>query len=388
MSNTDKYIDFLKWCLDTSLDKPNCIDTINWHALLEFAMSQAVIGIYWCGIKRLGKLKVNKPTDDDILEWMAAYKKIEKNNRKLNKVTSCVWNNFESENFDAVILKGQGNATIYPDPFSRTSGDVDILVAPKFDKTLGVLSPKDNIKKVIRYCKNIFPGGKACYHHIGFIKKEGIEIEVHYRASWLNNPWNNKRMQQFFRAGFKESMSIRVDLPENMGAIAIPSWNFNLIYQQAHILNHVMHFGVGLRQIVDYYYLLKSQTLKGQDFKKLIKALGLKGISESLMWVLSEKLGLEDKYLISKSNEKSGRFLFDEILATGNFGHYDKRFLELFQLRNEYSVLKNNVIYRNVDRLIRDIRLFRYFPSECLWEPYFRIYHFFWRLRHNSLSRK
>lgn len=384
MSETDKYIDFLKWCLDTSLDRPNCIDTINWHALLEFAKSQAIVGVYWCGIKKLGELKVNKPVDDDILEWMATYKKIEKNNLKLNKLASWAWNNFESENFDALILKGQGNAIFYPDPFSRTSGDIDILVAPKLEKTLGILSPKDEIKKVIRYCKNIFPEGKACYHHIGFIKKEGIEIEVHYRASWLNNPWNNKRIQQFFYSGFKDSVSNKIELPEHMDLIGIPSWNFNLIYQQVHILNHVTHFGIGLRQIVDYYYLLKSQTSNGQDFKKIIKFLGLKGISESLMWVLSEKLGLEDKYLISESNEKSGRFLFDEILTTGNFGHYDKRFLGVFQFGNEYLVLKNSAVYKNVDRLIRDIRLFRYFPSECFWEPYFRIYHFFWRLKYNS----
>ena len=140
MSETDKYIDFLKWCLDTSLDRPNCIDTINWHALLEFAKSQAIVGVYWCGIKKLGELKVNKPVDDDILEWMATYKKIEKNNLKLNKLASWAWNNFESENFDALILKGQGNAIFYPDPFSRTSGDIDILVAPKLEKTLGTLS--------------------------------------------------------------------------------------------------------------------------------------------------------------------------------------------------------------------------------------------------------
>ena len=40
-------------------------------------------------------------------------------------------------------------------------------------------------------------------------------------------------------------------------------------------------------------------------------------------------------------------------------------------------------VKKNWLRIRRDIRMMRYFPSECLWEPVFRVYHFFWRQRYN-----
>ena len=89
------------------------------------------------------------------------------------------------------------------------------------------------------------------------------------------------------------------------------------------------------------------------------------------MYVLNEVLGLEDKYLIAQKDEKRGKVLFAEIMKGGNFGFY-----------NTDNQKANSAIQKNLQRIKRDIRMMRFFPSECLWEPVFRIYHFFWRLAH------
>ena len=39
-----------------------------------------------------------------------------------------VCRNFEQEGFRCCILKGQGNALLYPDPYMRTPGDIDIYL--------------------------------------------------------------------------------------------------------------------------------------------------------------------------------------------------------------------------------------------------------------------
>lgn len=39
-------------------------------------------------------------------------------------------------------------------------------------------------------------------------------------------------------------------------------------------------------------------------------------------------------------------------------------------------------VKKNILRIKRDLRMMRYFPSECLWEPVFRVYHWMWRLRY------
>ena len=89
------------------------------------------------------------------------------------------------------------------------------------------------------------------------------------------------------------------------------------------------------------------------------------------MRVLHEKLGLAEEFLIAPKDKRRGKVLLDEIMRGGNFGHYDSDNI------NASSRLK-----KNIQRIKRDLRLIRYFPSECIWEPWFRVYHLFWRMAH------
>ena len=64
----------------------------------------------------------------------------------------------------------------------------------------------------------------------------------------------------------------------------------------------------------------------------------------------------------------------------------------LFQFADEQGILglmydgrrkmEEGRVMKNWQRIRRDFRMMRYFPSECLWEPVFRAYHFFWRMSH------
>ena len=106
-----------------------------------------------------------------------------------------------------------------------------------------------------------------------------------------------------------------------------------------------------------------------ENMKETLKYLSLYKFAGAVMWVLKEVLGLEDQYLIVPVNERRGRFLYDEMMRGGNFGQYSAD-----------SRKPKGRIGQNIDRLKQDLRLVRYFPSECLWEPVFRTWHFFWRL--------
>ena len=179
---------------------------------------------------------------------------------------------------------------------------------------------------------------------------------------------------------------LMAELPEDAGSIRIPNREFNIIFQLSHIYNHLLHEGIGLRQIIDYFYVLKSNTRsssarllpKGRknftndtNIINLLNYLGLTKIAGAMMWVLHEKLGLPENYLIAPMDERRGKVLLDEIMRGGNFGHYDAE--------NQKA---NSAIKKNILRIKRDIRMMWYFPSECLWEPFFRLYHWGWRLAH------
>ena len=46
-----------------------------------------------------------------------------------------------------------------------------------------------------------------------------------------------------------------------VGAVAIPTLSFNIVYQLYHLYHHYFYEDVGLRQIVDYYYVILNLEL-------------------------------------------------------------------------------------------------------------------------------
>ena len=111
-------LELLRWCLHGGTI-PQAAYKICWHDLLEFAKKQAIVGVYWQGISQLGSMQANKPTDDDVMEWMAAIQHLEKKNRKANEKAVWVSGTFMKEGFRSCLLKGQGNALLYPTPLGR-----------------------------------------------------------------------------------------------------------------------------------------------------------------------------------------------------------------------------------------------------------------------------
>jgi hypothetical protein len=374
-----EFLLFLSYCLSPdSQALPECAARISWADLLQFAKKQSVVGVYWQGVKRMSGLETNRPSEDDVMDWMVEVSKIAKRNRKVNAVAVKVIKGFRQKGFEACVLKGQGNALLYPDPSSRTSGDIDVYVHPQ-QQGGRWRNDEAAIRKIITFCKGLDKLARAVYHHIDIPAVDKVPVEVHYRATWLNAPVNNRRLQNLLSTLLSRKDGTKhVALPEEAGDITIPGFSFNVVFQLSHILNHLLHEGVGLRQLVDYYYLLRSHACSKEDQAWLdtsLKRCGLHQISSAVSWVLANVLGLPERYLITKPNERYGQQLMREMIAGGNFGKYDERLL---------SGTSHSKLVANIQRLVRDVRMLAYYPSECLWEPWFRVWHWVWRKKHNS----
>ena len=200
-----------------------------------------IYSILFDGIKKLPAEHVEMEKEL-LLHWMAESQMLEKANVRLNDAAIQVSEWFRKKGFRTCILKGQGNALMYPNPYSRTPGDIDIWV-------------EGGDKRVISFVRSISPHEKACYHHIEFPSYKGVEVEVHYRPSFLLCFWHNRKLQKYYERVKEKQFSHRVMLGEQ-GEIAIPTAEFNLIFQLTHIFSHLMNEGIGLRQLVDYYYVL------------------------------------------------------------------------------------------------------------------------------------
>ena len=70
----------------------------------------------------------------------------------------------------------------------------------------------------------------------------------------------------------EEQFSHRVMLGEQ-GEIAIPTVEFNLIFQLTHIFSHLMNEGIGLRQLVDYYFVICDFYKVYQNSSKITPSL-------------------------------------------------------------------------------------------------------------------
>ena len=235
------FFDFLRFCIGSTKEIPDSSKEADWKELYAIAKKQCLVGILFDGIKKLPAEYVGMKKEL-LLQWMAESQMLEKANVRLNDAAIQVSEWFRKKGFRTCILKGQGNALMYPNPYSRTPGDIDIWV-------------EGGDKRVISFVRSISPHEKACYHHIEFPSYKGVEVEVHYRPSFLLCFRHNRKLQKYYERVKEEQFSHRVMLGEQ-GEVAIPTTEFNLIFQLTHIFSHLMNEGIGLRQLVDYYYVL------------------------------------------------------------------------------------------------------------------------------------
>ena len=354
------------------------LEGFDWNEFHRFAQSQTLVGVVFEGIRKLPKQNAPKP--DLLLKWMGQSRLVNRQNCRLNTATAAIYNKVEALGFRCCILKGQGNALMYPDAYMRTPGDIDVWVNADREeiRRLAHLLAKDNGTV-----------GKESMNHIE-LTVDGVAVELHSTPGIMANPVYDRRLQKWFRRNADLQCSNRVALPDGVGDIAVPTHAFNAIYQLYHLYHHYFFEGVGMRQVIDYLFnmeilkdgkmeILKDGKMevlkagKGEILERELRHLGLWKFAGAVMWVLHETLGLPEDMMIAPMDGERGRLLLDEILEGGNFGQHGKR--------RHYG---RSTLGHNVQRILRDLQLMKYYPAEALSEPVFRTWHFFWRISHKS----
>ena len=364
--------DFLKYCLGAKSDVNKMIAGIDWQMLYSFAFKQALLGLCFDGIERLGKEYPEELTQNPIgrellMTWMGAAQQIRRQNMTVNVVASKLFSMLREDSLRCCILKGQGNALMYPNPYSRTPGDIDVWIDASRERIMEYAQKKFELEDDIRL------------QHLE-TSLDGVPVELHFFPCSMNNPIYHARLQKWFRRNADLQCSHIVRLPDRAGDIAIPTTAFNVIYQLTHLYHHFFDEGIGMRQIIDYYYVVSMLNVNCEMLTWLpkdLKHLGLWKFAGAVMYVLHEALGLSEEKMIAPMDEKRGKLLLAEILNGGNFGkHFTKYGGFTHQSMGKKYFLK---IWRNM-------HFVRFYPVEALSEPIFRTWHFFWRLKHRRQS--
>ena len=331
--------------------------------LYNIAKKQSLLGICFIGIQRINRELPNicvNLSADLRMKWLGVSVIIQARNELIKRRSVELQTILKNNGFKYCILKGYGNVLNYPKDCGmlRQTGDIDVWLWCD-----GGLNQRR--KKVIKFARSITPNAKAFYHHVDCSLFDDVEVELHYIPSWFNNPIVNRRFLKWCEMNAANQMDNKKD------ELSVPTLNFNLIYQLVHIFQHLFMEGIGLRQLMDYYMLLKNSN-KISNKASIIETicyLRMEKFSRGIMWVLWKVFGLEHKEMLFEPDEKEGEFLLEEIELAGNFGKYDDR------------LNKNgkNLVTLFFMHIKRNFLFLTHYPSETLCSPLFKLWHWGWR---------
>ena len=330
-----------------------------WEDVIDLAQQQASVGVV---VDALTKLPQElKPSKVIYFNIVALVSDIEKENQKMNDFAPVLMGKLKGKGIDSLLLKGQGVALCYPKPLHRQSGDIDLLIPDeaqfmKAGKLMKLISDSWDWDENSQHAE---------FEAMGFV------IELHGKYGFTICPkttrnllaWNEKRL-----SFVKDSEEVKDDAhaKRSVNGLILPSIQFDAVFIFAHMLNHFMTGGVGLRQISDWMMLMNTYAEK-IDLAMLEEDLRFLGMTKfwkafaSLAVVLlgfpKGKMPLYDAQY-----DKKVAVLMDAIFKTGNFGTLQKE----EQLSGEVNkwVKKVHTAFGQIPVYWRAGKLF---PSESLY---------------------
>ena len=302
-----RLFDILRVALGASRISFDDLSEEDWLSLYNQLGRQSVLGMTFPVVAEPAVAGIPKEL---YLKWFYQAESIRALNQKHYALSRELTEKFSAQGFRTVILKGQANSRLYPDPFVRQTGDIDLWVEGGREQVLGLLSRMGLLETVL-YSSHDVLIPKSVF---------GVDVEIHFDyIQDCSNPFANKRLRQVLSGELSKSRLV----PEGF---CVPSNKFVLLMQLSHIRKHFIGLGVGLRQLVDYYVLLRSvPTAERAEVSAMLKPLGLFNIAAAVMWILSEKFGLGSEYLLCPPDALRGQELLNDVFADGNFGKFAER---------------------------------------------------------------
>lgn len=290
------------------------------------------------------------------LRIIARQLQVEKRNLRMNEELLAFTTELDRRHIPYALLKGQGVASLYPNPLHRMSGDVDLYIPIKYYKEVcrGMLS---------------FGGvkGDETSLHVGYTAR-GVVWELHHCIHYFQKEQRNKIFSDYVDKAMAEEPAY-VTIGD--GKVRVMPPTMNVILLLAHILDHFYCSGVGLRQLCDYA-LLQHHMHKDIDKEVLLECLDSLSLTRSYRvfgYICTHYLGMPEEDLLVQPTAKDMRLaqrVMEDCLRGGNFGRSEAPSRDtLWDWLYFYT--------RFLGRLWRYRQLC---PSEALWWPLAKIKRF------------
>ena len=205
---------------------------------------------------------------------------------------------FEDSEIPYVPLKGSVMRGLYPEPWMRTSCDIDILVheshlqkcVEKYSEISTFSAPpiKDN-------------------HHIFVSTKSGVNLEFHYdlaeqsRAKFASKVLNDVWRYVFLKQGSNYRYEMNADM--------------FVFYHFAHMAKHFEVGGCGVRPLLDVYLIGKNIQISSIINSEFFEKSGLKQFAEAV-------IRLSNVWFGEQKHTEATKRLESFLLTGGVFGTY------------------------------------------------------------------
>ena len=333
-----------------------------WEELFEMAVKQSLVGVCLVGLQKLGAdaddgfLQIGM-SEGLYLDWMGVAAQINMTNETVNQQCVELQKRLAADGIRSSIMKGQAVAMLYGEELCgfRQSGDIDIYV-------------DCGREKAIEYARSIQGDVDWDYKHLHLKAFDDTEVEMHYVPEVLLNLRKNRKLQKWFKEPEAASSMFR-----ESGDLVCPSVEFNLFYILLHTYRHFLYEGVGMRQLMDYFFVLRNVEVdepKRQRAFKTIASFGLTRFASGVMWIMKDVFGMCEQLLLVEPDEEEGRYILNEVMTGGNFGHHDERLADdrtHGKMRSIKRILKHN------------LHLLTHYPGDTLWAPVWIVYHWCWK---------
>ena len=385
-----------------------------WETLYEESWKQGVAGVLLSGVEKLPEEQM--PPIDLKLEWIGEAQIIVEKNREMDQRCVELLEILEKAGLRGTILKGQGIAKLYDTAWKKEDGRTDNSDSLASRRQSGDIDVYVDcgIERAITFARSLGQNDVSWdYKHLHLESWEDTEVEVHYHVEVFFNLIKNRRLQRWFKAHEEMLFEGRCKTDDGKRTLVTPSVELNVFYILLHIYRHYMYTGVGLRQIVDYYFVLRqvsgffaeqsgraerkfqgcpsgesahardnsnklgsplAQSQTSSDIlhqtSDIIHQLRMDRFAAGLMWVMREVMAMPREWMPWEPDEREGRYILAQVMEGGNFGHYSSR-----QTR-----LTGGLGY--VVRVVRhSLHLMRHYPTEALWAPLWVVWHKGWKIR-------
>lgn len=330
-----------------------------WEQLYQMAVKQSLVGVCFAGLQHLGAdseggFEQIGMSAAQYLNWMAMAAQIQERNEVLNRQCIELQARLAEAGMRSSILKGQGMAALYGElQLFRQSGDIDVYVDCGRDKA-------------ISYARRLQGTVEWDYKHLHLKAFHDTDVEMHYVPEVFFNLPKNRRLQRWFL-----QLDVQNAAFQAVDGLICPGAEFNLFYILLHIYRHFLSEGVGMRQLLDYSYVLQHSTqVQRQQALQVVKSFGMLRFVKGVMWIMHDVFCMSDDMLLCSPDVAEGRYILDQVMAGGNFGRHDKRL----------AGVKTRGKIGSVARSLRHtLHLLAHYPAEALWTPIWIVWHFLWK---------